>query len=194
MACALHFLLSYKMMGDRSFDCPTEFLWPLDEMVRAKQLAWFWHTASSQVVWAVIAVYRKSNGLFRGCLCLLLDHWIFLSRRAGNKTFICSDIGQLVAALKQLFLLVDGRKFSKFSSNCFPFFYRYQKVNLHIKSILFMSLIYWVALSDWRVAEDPAFCSYTLQNFPWALSSPCYCLFLSPSPHWPSLYTVSQTP
>lgn len=32
MTCALHFLRSYKMMGDRSFDCPTEFLWPLDEM------------------------------------------------------------------------------------------------------------------------------------------------------------------
>lgn len=37
MTCALHFLLSYEMMGDRSFDCPTEFPWPLDEMGHAEQ-------------------------------------------------------------------------------------------------------------------------------------------------------------
>lgn len=162
----------------------------------SEQLAWCWHTASSQVTWAVIAVYRKSNGLLRGCLCLLLDHWVFFSGKAGSETYFCSDIGQLFAAVRTAFPTVWWEEvFQVLFLIVFLFFYRYQKVSLHIKNILFTSLIYWVALSDWRVADDPAFCFYAWHNFPWAFSKPLL-LFIPqpPPPHWPSLYTVSQTP
>lgn len=150
----------------------------------SEQLAWCWHTASSQVTWAVIAVYRKSNGLLRGCLCLLLDHWVFFSGKAGSETYFCSDIGQLFAAVRTASFShwLMGGSFPSSLLIVFLFFYRYQKVSLHIKNILFTSLIYWVALSDWRVADDPAFCSYARHNFPWAVSKPLLLFIPQPPP------------
>lgn len=141
-------------------------------------------------------MYRKSNGLLRRCLCLLLDHWVFFSGKAGSETYFCSDIGQLFAAVRTASFshwLVGG-SFPSSLLIVFLFFYRYQKVSLHIKNILFTSLIYWVALSDWRVADDPAFCSYTRHNFPWAVSKPLLLFIPQPPPPIDPVYTLWVKP